>query len=291
MKVSHFSRRGSLLVLGGLAAVFIDFTPSRTGFPAAAQGGVNRVVALTSLTADILQRLDGSKLVGVPGSQLLANNPDFRNKVKVTEGRAQPNLERVLSLRPDLVIGAKGFHDQVAVRLQQSGISTELVDVDSWTALEQVTRDLASKVGANPEPLLSQYRALSLPKPSQSPSVIVIVSRQPILSPNRNSWAGAMLERFHLRNLAADIQGKAPVEGYITLSPERLLQLNPDTLIVVEFGENVLAQLQNQSFWRNLKAVQQNKVYQMDYYGLVNPGSIDSIVKASQKLQEIVSGR
>lgn len=288
---SPSSRRRVLLFLVGFASVFTNFSPSQMVLSAEAQGGVSRIVSLTSLTADILERLDSSKLVGVPGSQLLASNPNFRNKVKVTEGRAQPNLELVLSLKPDLVIGAKGFHDQVAMRLQRSGIKTELVDVDNWAALEQVTRDLASRVGANPEPLLQQYRSLSIPKPSQSPSVVVIVSRQPILSPNRNSWAGAMLERFHLRNLAADIQGKAPVEGYVTLSPERLLQLNPDALIVVEIGENILSQLQSQSFWRNLKAVQQNKVYQMDYYGLVNPGSIDAIVKAGEKLKEVVNSK
>jgi iron complex transport system substrate-binding protein len=237
--------------------------------------------------ADITARMDRSKLVGIPSSGLLLTNPTFRDLPKVSEGRAQPNLERIIALKPDLVIGAKSFHDQVANRLNQLGIATDLVDVDSWEALEKVTRDLAVKLDVNPEPLLNQYRSLIISKPSQSRRVLVIVSSQPILSPNRDSWAGAMLDRFHLKNVVADLQGKSPFEGYVTLSSEKLLTINPDILIVVDGGENTLQWFQNQSFWRNLKAVKDNQIYQFEYYGLVNPGSIDTIVKASEKLKAI----
>lgn len=250
-----------------------------------------RIIALTSLSADIVRNLDRSKLVGISGSSILNNNPNFNQIPKVSEGRVQPDLEKILSLKPDLVIGAKGFHEQTATTLSQLGIATELIDVDSWEMLEKVTKDLAIKLGSNPERLLNQYRALAVKKPPISPRVLVLVSRQPMLSPNKESWAGAMLDRFHLKNVVADLQGKAPFEGYITLSAEKLLQLNPDVLIVVETGEGILQQFQAQSFWRNLQAVQKGKVYQFDYYGLVNPGSIDAIVKASEKLKEIVNGK
>lgn len=287
MKSIQPLKRVLILFLVGLCLAFSSFNATVASPKIIAQKNPSRIVALTSLTADIIQKLNGSKLVGIPGSQLLVTNPNFRNLTKVSEGRTQPNLEKILALKPDLVIGAKGFHEQTASRLNRSGIATELVDVDNWESLAQVTRDLATKVGGNPTALLNQYQSLAVAKPSQSQSVLVLVSRQPILSPNRNSWAGAMLDRFYFKNVAGDLQGKSPFEGYVTLSAERLLQLDPDNLIVVETGEGILAQFQSQSFWRKLKAVQQGRVYQFDYYGLVNPGSIEAIVKASEKLREI----
>ena len=55
-------------------------------------------------------------------------------------------------------------------------------------------------------------------------------------------------------------------------------------------GNNeLMQQFKNQSFWSNLTAVKNNQVYTLDYFGLVNPGSIDAIEQASTKLKQIIS--
>ena len=73
---------------------------------------ISRVVALTSLSADLVNYLSNESLLGIPGSSLLKNNKDFSNKTVISSGRMPPDLEKILSLKPDLVIGAKGFHDR-----------------------------------------------------------------------------------------------------------------------------------------------------------------------------------
>ena len=70
-----------------------------------------RVVALTSLTADLINTISKDSLVGIPGSSILKKNKDFDSIPIVSSGRMPPDLEKILSLKPDLVIGAKGFHD------------------------------------------------------------------------------------------------------------------------------------------------------------------------------------
>jgi iron complex transport system substrate-binding protein len=119
---------------------------------------------------------------------------------------------------------------------------------------------------------------------------LILVSRQPILSPNKNSWAGDLLTKFQTKNLAAELQGNSPVAGYVTLSPEKILQQNPETLLIVEpLGENLLAEFKAESFWKQLKATQSDRVYTFDYYGLVNPGSIDKIEEACTKLKQVLT--
>jgi iron complex transport system substrate-binding protein len=248
-----------------------------------------RIVSLTSLASDILARLDQSKLVGISGSSLLQDKAQLKDLPRVSEGRSLPNLEKVVALKPDLVIGAIGFHDQIADKLKQLGIPSLLYEVKSWESLESLTTTLATTVKADAKPLLDNFRKLQQIESQSELSVLVLVSRQPILSPNKQSWAGDMLAKFKIKNVVAELQGNSPMQGYVTLSAEKILQINPDALILIDTGgEKVLEQFKTQPFWNQLKAVNQNKVYVFDYYGLVNPGSVDAIATASEKLKQVI---
>jgi len=251
---------------------------------------VKRVVALTPITADIIYRLDSTKLVGMTASRLLDKNEALQDIPRVSQGRTQPNLEKIVALKPELVIGAAGFHDQVLGKLQSLDIEMITTQLDSWRSLEELTRTLAATIQADPEPLLQSYQQC-LPKqtPAQKTSTLVLVSRQPLLSPNKDSWAGDLLTQFGAANLAADLQGKSPIKGYVTLSPEKVLQSNPEVLILVNVeGENV-DKFKSEPFWKDLKAVQNDRVYILDYYGFVNSGSVDAIAQACTQLKQIYS--
>ncbi|NES23843.1 MAG: ABC transporter substrate-binding protein [Symploca sp. SIO3E6] len=249
---------------------------------------VSRVVALTPITADIIYRLDSTKLVGMTSSRLLDNNKALQDIPRVSRGRTQPNLEQIVALEPNLVIGAAGFHDQVLDKLQSLDIEMISTKLDSWRSLEELTQTLATTIKADPELLLESYQqCLPTQAPIHETSTLVLVSRQPMLSPNQDSWAGDLLRQFGAANLVADLQGKSPIQGYVTLSPEKVLQSNPEVLILVNVeGEN-LDDFKSEPFWKDLKAVQNDQVYVLDYYGLINTGSIDAIAQACKQLQEI----
>lgn len=252
------------------------------------QTEAQRVIALTSLTADIIYRLDATKLVGITGSRLLREDDRFIDLPKMNEGRTPPDLEKIVALEPDLVIGAEGFSDQTLSKLEELGIKTIATDIDSWEALQEVTKTLASAIGADPQPLLNEYNSYFPDQNNveEKVSTLVLVSRQPILSPNKNSWAGDFLSKFPVENIAAELQGSSPVGGYVTLSPEKILESDPETIIIVDPSrEGILEQLKTEPFWQNLKATETDQVYVFDYYGLVNPGSLEKIKAASEQLQ------
>jgi iron complex transport system substrate-binding protein len=251
---------------------------------------VKRVVSLTSLSADIIYQLDSAKLVGISGSSLFKNDSRFKDIPRVSEGQATPNLEKIVALKPDLVIGAEGFSNLTTDKLKELGITTLLTKVDSWEGLQDLTKTLAKIVDADSTPLLNRYQSFVPDKPSQNPYTLVLVSRQPILSPSKKSWAGNLLEKFQAKNLTADLQNKMSVPGYVTLSAEKVLEANPDVLIVVSPQPGLLKSFKSESFWNQLKATKNNRVYEFDYYGLVNPGSVDAIEKACQQLKVALSG-
>jgi iron complex transport system substrate-binding protein len=252
---------------------------------------ISRVVALTSLSADIIYRLDKTKLVGIPGSRLLRENAEMSKLPQVSEGQTPPNLEKIIALKPDLVIGATGFHDQVLAKLKELGLKTMTSSITSWQSLEELTTAIATEIQADPTALIQSYQALISTKASKPESTLVLVSAQPILAPNKNSWAGDLLTKFQIENAAAEMQGQSPQKGYITLSAEKILEANPKVLILVDFGDGAINKLKEAPFWNRLDAVTSDRVYTLGYYGLVNPGSIDAIAKACTQLQAIVSAK
>ena len=83
-----------------------------------------RIVALSSLSADLVVSINPNVLIGVPGTSLTNKDPRYAGLKRVSNGRSQPSVELVLALNPDLVVGAEGFHSRVLSALNKLGIPT-----------------------------------------------------------------------------------------------------------------------------------------------------------------------
>ncbi|MEO1590996.1 MAG: ABC transporter substrate-binding protein [Cyanobacteria bacterium J06632_22] len=243
-----------------------------------------RIVALTSLSADIIHTLDQDRLVGMPGSSLLTEDTAFDDIETVSQGRSEPDLEKIVALEPDLVVGSAGFHDKALERIAELGVETLSIDVASWQDLSNVTETLAAYVEADPAPLLTRYEGCLAQAPETGPATLILASIQPLLAPNKNSWAGDFLNKFNRPNVAADLQGESPFEGYVTLSEEKLLEANPEQIIVIDTDENVGDRLAELPFWQEMQAVKSGEVYSFEYFGLINPGSIVNIEKTCEQM-------
>ena len=246
-----------------------------------------RIVAMTSLSADLLNRISPGSLVGIPGSSLLKKNKQFENIPIISSGRMPPNLEKIISLQPDLVIGAEGFHDRSLSRLNSLGIDTLSTSISSLDDLDILYGQLSSKLRVSPKSLETILKSCYSKKINQNKNVVVLVSSKPILSPNKKSWAGNLISNFKLNNLASEITNKTEFKGYVNLSPEWLLKSQPENILVIKTPGSDLSQYESINIWKNLNAVKNNKVFIFEYYGLINAGSINSINQACQKLSSI----
>ena len=246
-----------------------------------------RIVAMTSLSADLLNRISPSSLVGIPGSSLFIKNKQFDNIPIISSGRMPPNLEKIISLQPDLVIGAEGFHDRSLSKLNSLGIDTLSTSISSLDDLDILYGQLSSKLRVSSKSLETILKSCYVEKIKQNKNVVVLVSSKPILSPNKKSWAGNLISNFKLNNLASEITNKTEFKGYVNLSPEWLLKSQPENILVIKTPGSDLSQYESINIWKNLNAVKNNKVFIFEYYGLINAGSINSINQACQKLSSI----
>ena len=246
-----------------------------------------RVVALTSLTADLINTISKDSLVGITGSSILKKNKEFDSIPIVSSGRMPPDLEKILSLKPDLVIGAKGFHDRPLSKLNSLGISTLSTSISSLDDLDTLNKKLATKLKTRKKSLEDILGSCYSKNRNKNKNLVVLVSSKPILSPNKDSWAGNLISSFKLNNLASEITNKTEFKGYVNLSPEWLIKSQPENILIIKTPGSNMSQYESINIWNKLEAVKNNKIYTFDYYGLINAGGIKAINKACQKLSSI----
>ena len=197
--------------------------------------GKEGIVSLNSLTADIIHTLAKDKLIGIPGSSILRKNENFKNITTISEGRTPPNIEKIISLNPKLVIGSEGFHDKTLDKLEKLGIGVLSTKVNSWPSLINLIENISELTNSDSQRVYEKLNACFIEASPKNKKVVVLVSTKPLLSPNNESWAGSLLEKFKLKNLTADLDGSGRMRGYLNLSPEWLIKEEPDNLILIRF--------------------------------------------------------
>ena len=254
---------------------------------------ISKVITLTSLSTDIVSKLSSEKLVAIPGSSLFKNNDEFVNLPRISQGRTPPNLEKIVSLKPDLVIGTKGFHDKILGKLKDINIQTISYELSDWNSLENTINLISTKLDINNLKKSNEIINTKLKEcvvaneQNENPSVVVLASTKPILSPNSKSWAGNLLQRFGINSLTKDLDSKSEFRGYVNLSPEWLIKEDPDNLIIIQTRPGQYDDFEKSKPFSNLNAVKSDQVYRFNYYGLINAGSLESINSACLKLRKI----
>ena len=246
-----------------------------------------RVVALSSLSADLVVSINPDVLIGVPGSSLTNQDLRYSGLKRVSNGRSQPSVELILALNPDLVIGAEGFHSRVLNSLNKLGVQTLAIKVNRWDSLEKASNTLEARIvnAGSIDSRLSQLCPSQKSPNYSGPSVLILAGVSPKLSPGQQSWSGSLLDRLGLVNSTKGLPGSSEFSGYITMSNERLLMIKPEKVLVVNpAGDSAQMVRSLIPFFPRLKA---NDFKVMDYYGLINPGSLSSIQKACTALSSL----
>ena len=260
--------------------IFLVFTRAKANIQ-------QRIVTLTSLSTDITNAISPESLIGVAGSKIIKENKDYDGKVFVTEGRNPPDLEKIVSLKPTLVVGAKGFHDKTLNKLNSLGIKTIYTEIRNWEDLENLNDKITKFTGKESNKLSTLLNHCYPKKIINRDDVVLLATLKPLVSPNSKSWSGSLLKRFNFNSLTANLDSKSAFRGYVNLSPEWLITENPSKIIIVNYPSQGKSSLQSLPFWSNLKAIKEKRVYDFDYYGLINPGSLNSINTACKKLSSI----
>jgi iron complex transport system substrate-binding protein len=195
-----------------------------------------------------------------------------------------PNIEKVLSLAPDMVLSGKGSKlDEVLPVLEENGITVAVFDPKTMDGIDDVILQIAylAQVEQRGQDLVAEIQAArreigesvarqNLPRPS----VFVMIDTDSLFTVGEGEFLSEMIEAAGGKN-AASALGK----GYLQLSEEKLFELDPDIIIATYPMRDALLARPG---WQGLKAVQSGRVYDVDGDVVSRPGP-----RVAQGLEEL----
>ncbi len=242
-----------------------------------------RIVALSTSFLEPLHEVDAS-VVGCPSSKM--GIPEYYKDIEKVGAVYNINAEKVVGLKPDLVIAMKGMNDKFVSTFESSNIPVIVLDMKSYDQVKhcleifsQITgeKDKAASAEAKMDKKIADIKA-KLPE-GTTRIAILHSTAQDVTVQLDDSIAGSVAKMLGFVNVAADAK---PLENNPDSAPyslETLVKKDPDVIFVTSMGdmETIKKAMQdnveNNSAWQTLRAVKENHLYFLPQkLFLLNPG-------------------
>lgn len=178
----------------------------------------------------------------------------------------QPNMEKILELKPDLVFASTHFQKETLKRLEELNIKVVVLygeesfegvyDVIQKTGIllnaQKEAEDVIKNMKDRIEMVKERVRDL------ERPSVYYVVSygKYGDYTAGRGTFIGSLIETAGGKNAADDVEGW-------NYSLERLLEKNPDIMICSKYFDTK-AGIESTNGYNSLKAVKDGKLFEID---------------------------
>ncbi len=223
--------------------------------------GAHRIVSLAPSTTEALFAIGAADRV-VARSRYCDFPPEARALPPV--GDVAPDLEAVLGLRPDLVVGLGGLtSDKFSGELRARGIATWFPVSSSLAEIDDLLLGLGQRAGHAQEAarvvstLDAREHSVERAVASEhKPRVIMVVSVAPLMAAGPKSFADELIAAAGAENVVEE--GRPwPILGF-----EQVLDLDPDVVLdAAEVDSDAPALISaNAPGWGGLRAVREGHV-------------------------------
>jgi len=248
-------------------------------------GTPQRIISISPANTEILFALGlGDKIVGLTS---YCNYPaEALDKEKVG-GFSTPDIEKIISLNPDVVFAAPIHEAEVIPQLENLGIAVivlapETIDeaydaielVGIVTGVEEAAESLIEDMTLEISAVTSLVEDL---QDEEKPNVFYIVWHDPLMTAGSDTLAGQLIELAGGRNIFANLS------GYATVSIEPVLYGEPQVIIAgTGMGSGANAPLQwaqTEELLQDTEALQEGNVYSIntDLTGRFGPRIVDAL--------------
>ncbi len=245
----------------------------------------NRIVSLApSITEDLFALGLGDKVVG---GTTYDNYPPAAVNITKVGGFSTPNIEKIVSLKPDIVFASSLNNDTVLSTLSGYGIPTVVLNphsltgiLDNLSLIGKITGTTvnSSALVANLTERLNKSNATSNATQTR---VLYLVWNDPIMSAGADTFEGDIIARAGGINVAK----LANVSGYGTMSKESVVALNPSIIIANSaMNSTVIEQIKSDPALTTVDAIKNGKVFVLNTDVISRPGprafdAMDQIIK------------
>ncbi len=229
-----------------------------------------RVVCLYTSFLDLWD-LAGGKVVGRVDSK--ENVPEAAKTVDTVGSYTSPNIEKIISLQPDLILLSSGVSSQAALipMFEKNNIpylALDYIDFDDYLNTLKVFTDMTGRAElfqANALEVKKQVDSIIAKVPKdKKPSVLLLLgSSQSVSARLPDSTVGSMLQDLGTTNIAYDANLKA--EEMEVFSMEKVIEMDPDFIFVQTMGNvaestaRIKKNVEDNPAWGYLTAVKEGR--------------------------------
>jgi iron complex transport system substrate-binding protein len=195
--------------------------------------------------------------------------------VKNLGEETQPNVEAIIALKPDLIIGTKNRHEKIYPQLESIAPTIMTEEIFDWKANLKIAADAlykqeeGAKILSEWDRRVAEFKQKAGDKLAKSEVSIVRFERDGSARFYATGFAGTIFKELGLpRPKAQMVEGKAVVN---LTSKEQMSQLDGDYIFdITRLNENepTVAKSQNDwtshPLWKSLKGVKNGKYYKVD---------------------------
>jgi iron complex transport system substrate-binding protein len=259
----------------------------------AAEGMKYRIISLSPHITEILYKLHAEKnLVAVTD---FCSFPREAQKLEKIGGLLNPNIEKIVALKPTHVFGVPA-HADLAAALAQFSIEIIMLPNETISDYLSTVLKIGQTIGRDSmahdivNNFTDSLRGFSNPAIKDTPSGVLVIGRENgslrnITVAGPATFISELWEKVGGRNIYDDLTAH-----YSGISIESLLMRNPDIIIELSSREPAkISQLRSGTAWHDLNtihAVQLNHIFKISGSYTVIPGP--RMLKLARDFSEII---
>jgi len=241
-----------------------------------------RIISLSPANTEILFALGlGEKVVGITN---VCNYPSQVQEKEKIGGYANPNLEKIIKLKPDLILASHGSPMKIINQLEKlnytvvglnpkniEDIISSIIMVGKITGKNEEAEKLTKEMKKRMEAVLS--RTINLTQDNK-PRVLYVVWYKPLWTAGSGTFIDELIRKAGGTNIAGDIT------GWPKMNLETVIERNPQVIIVGEGHPGGLVEtVKGEGLLWITDAFKYNKIYTInaDIVSRTGPRIIDAL--------------
>ena len=245
----------------------------------------DRIVVLDPAVVEMVYLLGGEdKLVGIAKLERSKIWPEEKTeKVESVGTFINPSLEKIIALKPDLVI--ESFHSSDAIDKSLTSNNIEIIKIqansieDIFKNFQKVAKILgkekeAEKIIAEKRQKIEEIKKID----TTEKKGLFILAPTPMRVFGKGTLPNDIMEMLNIKNIAAGMEGMSP-----TLTPEYIIKENPD--IILTFVKDPQEIVKANPQIKDISAIKNNKFVVLETGQILrgSPRMIDYIANVYQK--------
>ena len=248
----------------------------------------NRIVVLDSATVEMIYMLGAEdKIVGVANLERSKVWPEEKvAKLESVGTFMKPSLEKIIALKPDLVIMSALTGEELNNGLKSNNIESKRIQANSieeiFTNFLEVAKMLGKESEANK--IIAEKRA-KLEEIKKMAAInkkgLFVMSASPLMVFGNDNLPNDIMKLLNIKNIAENQKGRNPI-----VTPEFIMKENPD--IIITLLPNPAQIVATNPQLKNVNAIKNNKFIVVNSSQILRGSSrtidqIEEIAKAVTK--------